>query len=151
MKSKTYIILLFLLIFFFLHIPSSSSQPMGRPWRKGSPCLRASELNLSFEQRKQLESIQLIFLRETHRLRAELFSKRLEFRELLTDPNVKIEMVRSKYLEIDGLQSKLEEKAAEYLIQVRNLLTEDQIKNWCPEEEFALFRRMRHGPGFMSP
>jgi len=124
---------------------------MGRHWRKGNPCWKASELNLSLEQRRQLESIQQVFLRDTHRIRAELFSKRLEFRELLTNPNIKIETVRSKYLEIDGLQSKLEEKAAEYLIQVKILLTEEQIKNWCPEEEFALFRRMRHGPAFLSP
>jgi len=150
MKLKIYIILLVLPLL-FLHVSPSSSQPMERPWRKGSPCWRASELNLSLEQRRQLESIQQVFLRDTQRIRAELFSKRIEFRELLTNPNIKIEMVRSKYLEIGGLQSKLEERAVEYLIQVRALLTEEQIKNWCPEEEFALFRRMRHGPALLSP
>ncbi len=148
MKFKIYIIIV---ILFFLQIPPSFSQHMGMPWRKGSPCWRASELNLSLEQRMQLESIQQVFLREAQRIRAELFSKRLEFRELLTNPDIKIETVRSKYLEIDGLQSKLEGKVAEYLIQVRTLLTEEQIKNWCPEEEFTLFGRMRHRPGFMSP
>lgn len=151
MKSKIYLLLLVLPLLFFLHLPPCSSQPMGRPWRKGDPCWRASELNLSLEQRKQLESIQQLFLRETQRIRAELFSKRLEFREMLINPNIKIEKVRSKYLEIDGLQSKLEEKVVEYLIQVRNLLTEEQIKNWCPEEEFPLWGRMRHRPGLMFP
>ncbi len=151
MRLKFYITLLIFSLFFFLHAPPSSSQPMGRPWKKGTPCWRASELNLSLEQRRQLESIQQVFLRETQRIRVELFSKRLEFRELLINPSIKIEAVRSKYLEMEGLQSKLEEKVVEYLIQVRTLLTEDQIKNWCPEEEFAVYRPMGHGPRLMPP
>ncbi len=151
MRFKICIALLFVHLFFLLHAPPSSSQHMGRPWIKGTPCWKASELNLSLEQRRQLESIQQVFLHETHRIRAELFSKRLEFRELLLNPGIKIEAVRSKYLEMDGLQSKLEEKVVEYLIQVRTLLTEDQIKNWCPEEEFTLMGGRRHRPGLMSP
>lgn len=151
MKFKVYIALLVFSLFFLHDGPNSFSQHMGRPWKKGTPCWKASELNLSLEQKKQLESIQQIFFRDTHRIRAELLSKRLEFRELLLNPNIKIEAVRSKYLEIDALQSKLDEKVVDYLIQVRALLTEEQIKNWCPEEEFFVFRPMRHRPGLISP
>ncbi len=43
------------------------------------------------------------------------------------------------------------EKAVEYLIKVRNLLTQEQLKNWCPEQEFPSFPRMMHGPGPMGP
>jgi hypothetical protein len=74
----------------------------------------------------------------------------LELREFLTNPNIRIESIRSKYLEINEIQSKLEEKTIEYVIKVRNLLTQEQLKNWCPEQEFPLFQRMMHGPGPMG-
>jgi len=54
-------------------------------------------------------------------------------------------------LEIIELQSKQEEKAVEYLIKVRNLLTPEQLKSWCPEQEFPSFRHMMHGTGPMGP
>jgi hypothetical protein len=81
-------------------------------------------------------------MRETQLLRAEIFLKRLELREILTHPNSKAESILSKYSEMNQLQSKVEEKIIEYLIKVRSLLTQEQLKNWCPEREIPLFRRM---------
>jgi hypothetical protein len=54
-------------------------------------------------------------------------------------------------LEIIELQSKQEEKAAEYLIKVRSLLTPEQLKSWCPEQEWPSFRHRMHEPGPMGP
>ena len=152
-----------LVIFIFLSALSwspSFAQPSGmrhgpgmgmRPWRGEDQCWRASDLSLSAEQLKGLELIQQNYLRETQPLRAELFLKRLELREFLTDPTTKSESIRSKYSEITELQSRLEEKSIEYLIKVRNLLTKEQLKNWCPELEIPHFRRMMQGPGSMDP
>ena len=157
MKFKIYILsLCFLSI---LATSPSFSQPLGmkpgpgmrgRPWRGEGPCWRASELDLSLDQVKRLELIQQTFFRETQLPRAELFAKRLELREFLTNPTIKAESIRSKYLEINEIQSKLEEKTLEYLIKVRNVLTEEQLKIWCPEQEFPFFRRMMQGPGPMG-
>jgi Spy/CpxP family protein refolding chaperone len=121
-----------------------------RHWRGEDRCCRASELNLSSGQVKELESIQQTYFRETQLLRAQLFSKRLELREILTNPNVKIESIRSKYSEINEIQCRFEERAIEYLIKVRHLLTPEQLKNWNPEEEFPLLRRIMHGPDSMG-
>jgi len=157
MKIKIYILTLCFLS--ILATSPSFSQPpgmkpgpemRGRPWRGEGPCWRASDLDLSLDQVKRLEMIQQTFFGETQLRRAELFAKRLELRELLTNPTVKIESIRSKYLEISEIQSKLEEKAIEYLIKVRNLLTEEQLKIWCPEQEFPFFHRMMFGPGPMG-
>jgi hypothetical protein len=49
------------------------------------------------------------------------------------------------------LQSELDEKTIDYLIKLRNLLTQEQLKSWCPEREFPFFREMMQGPGPMSP
>ena len=122
-----------------------------RKWRGESPCWKASELNLSNEQTKGLDLIQETYFRETQLIRAQLFTKRLELREFLLNPTMRIESIRVKYSEIIELQSREEEKAIEYLIKVRSLLTQEQLKMWCPELEYPPFRPMRHGPGPKGP
>ena len=158
MKPK--ITIFFFIFIFLLPISPSFSQPSGtksspgggmKQWKKEARCWRASELNLSSEQAKGLDLIQQTYLRETQLLRVQLFSKRLELREFLTDSTIKIEDIRPKYLEMVEIQYKMEEKAVEYLIKVRNLLTQEQLRNWCPEQEFPNFPRMMHGPGPMGP
>ena len=100
---------------------------------------------------KGLDVLQQTFFRETQAFRAQIFTKRLELRELLTNSNTKIETIRSKSSEILEHQAKLEEKSLDYLIKVRNLLTLEQLKNWCPEFEFPPFRRMMQGHDMMGP
>jgi hypothetical protein len=100
---------------------------------------------------KELELIQQSFYRESHPIRTELFSKYLELKEFLTDPIIKIESIRAKNAEIILLQSKLEERTIHYLIKVRALLTQEQMRIWCPEQEFLHSRRMMPGPGPMGP
>lgn len=144
-------ILVFLLI---SPIPSSYSQPPGmrtNPWRGEVKCWKASDLNLSQEQLKGLDALQQAFFREAQLLRIQLFSKRLELRELLTNPTTKIEAIRTKSTEILDHQAKVEERSIDYLIKVRGLLTQEQLKNWCPEFEFPAPRRMMQGPESMGP
>jgi Spy/CpxP family protein refolding chaperone len=157
MRLRLKIILLMFFIFFSV-IPPSFSQPGGmrlRPgkgaWHEESLCWKALDLNLSQDQMKDHDLIQQGYLRETQLLRAQLLLKRLELREFLTNSNVKIEAIRSKYAEINQLQSRLEEKVIEYLVKVRNILAPEQLKNWCPELEFPSIRGIPHGPGPMGP
>ena len=146
-------ILLFSFLLIFAASPSFSQSPeMGmRRWRGEGPCWRASDLDLSQEQRKNLELIQQATFREAQLLRAQLFTRRLELRELLISPTTKTESIRAKNLEIIDLQSKHEEKSVEYLIKVRNLLAPEQLQKWCPEQEFPAFRQMMYGSGPMGP
>lgn len=145
-------ITVFSLILIFLLPISSYSQSMEmKPWRKDARCWRASDLHLSPEQAKELNLLQQTYLQETQLLRAQLVTKRLEFRELLINPAIKTESIRTKYLEMVETQSKLEEKAIEYMVKIRGLLTHEQLKSWCPEQEFPLFQRMMRGHGPMGP
>jgi Spy/CpxP family protein refolding chaperone len=152
MKAK---IPIFIFCFLFVFVASPSfSQPPGmgmREWRGEAPCWRALDLDLSQEQRKNLELIQQAYFRETQLLRAQLFTKRLELRELLIGPTIKIESIRAKNSEIIELQSKEEERSVEYLVKVRNLLTPEQLRKWCPEREFPAFRHRMYGTGPMGP
>jgi Spy/CpxP family protein refolding chaperone len=140
-------------LFIFVTSPSFSQSPgMGmRNWRGEAPCWRASDLDLSQEQRKNLELIQQAYFREAQLLRAQLFTRRLELREILTSPTTKTEAIRAKSSEIIELQAKEEERSVEYLVKVRNLLTPEQLRKWCPEREFPAFRHRMHGPGSMGP
>jgi len=151
MKLKL-LILTFFLLFAFI-TPSAFTQPgMGmRRWRGEGQCSRASELNLSQDQRKTLDLVQQTYFREAQVLRLEIFTKNLELRELLTNPSVRVETIRGKTSEISELQSKQEEKAVEYLIKVRNLLSPEQLKTWCPEQEFPYFRQTMPGRRPMGP
>ena len=157
MKLKSFALVF---LFLFLFTSSSFSQApekrpgpeMGKMHRRGeTPCLRASELSLSPDQMKELELIQQPFYRESYLMRAELSSKYFELKEFLTNPIIKIESIHAKNAEIILLQSKLEERAILYLIKVRALLTQEQLKIWCPEQEFPHSRRMMPGPGPMGP
>ena len=122
-----------------------------RHWQGENPCYKASDLDLTPDQMRGLSQIQETYFRETQILWAELLLRRLELREFLTNPAMKIESIRAKYLETVELQSKLEEKEMEYLIKVRNLLTQEQLKSWDPDQEFARSRRMMHRLGPMGP
>jgi Spy/CpxP family protein refolding chaperone len=146
---KCYRIIILSLLLIFLLPNFSFSQ--ARPWRKDARCWGASELNLSSEQAKSLDLLQQAYLKETQLLRAQLITKRLEFREFLTNPTIRMESIRAKYLEVAETQSKMEEKAIEYLVKVRSLLTHEQLKSWCPEQEFPLFQRMMPGHRPMGP
>jgi Spy/CpxP family protein refolding chaperone len=145
-------ITIFFLLLLFLSPISSYSQSMGmRPWKKEARCWRASDLNLSPEQRKDLDLLQQTHFWEAQLLRAQLVTRRLEFRELLANPSSTVETLRPKYLEVVETQSKLDEKVIEYIVKVRNLLTQEQLKSWCPEQEYPLFQRMFPGYGPMGP
>ncbi len=133
----------------FTAAPSSPQAPgirFGLKWRGEARCWKASDLNLSQEQSKGLDALQQAFFRETQAFRAQIFAKRLELRELLTNPSTRIETIRLKFSEILEQQSRIEEKSIDYLVKVRSLLTPEQLKSWCPEFEFPPFRRMTLGP-----
>ncbi len=149
MKLKI-IFFFFILIFFLPYF--SYSQPKGMEhWRKDVWCSRALDLTLNSEQAKGLNLLQQTYLEEIQLLRAQLITKRLELRELLTSPSAKIETIRTKQGEVVETQFKMEEKAIEYLIKVRGLLTLEQLKFWCPEEEFPLSQRRLPGHRPMRP
>ena len=157
-KLKTILLIFYLLLIPFVSL--SSSQPTERRfnpgmglwhWRELNRCWRALDLHLNPNQGKALDSINQTYFGEIRPLRAEIFSKRLELREFLKNPTIKIEGIRAKHIEILELQSKLEEKTIEYLIKVRNLLTQEQLKMWCPEQEFFFSWRMMHEPDFKGP
>jgi hypothetical protein len=153
MKLGVILISVFLLHFAAPGFPQPSGMRMNpemRARRGEAQCWRALDLNLSPEQLKEVKLIQQAYLKETQLLRAQIFAKRLELRESITNPNTKPEVIRLQHGEIAELENRSEEKVIDYLLKLRYLLTPEQLKIWCPEKEAPFFRRMGQGHGMMD-
>lgn len=152
MKPRFVRLIILLLVFLLTQVSPIHSEAQGmRPWRREGKCLRALELHLTSEQSRRLHHLQQTYLQETQNLRAQLIAKRMELRELLTNSTARMENIRTKYMEVVETQSKLEEKAIDYLIKVRDLLTQEQLNLWCPEEEFPMLHKMPPGHRPLRP
>ena len=156
-------------IFFWLIFFSASALGQGAwegkgpegPWEKG-PELRgrkgmlgprhgpmmgewAERLHLTEEQTARLQKLRESFLRETLTLRNDLVIKRLDLNDLLADPRSDPRRVLAKQTEISELESKIGERMVIYRLEMRQILTPEQVK-LLPE---GIFFRGFHGRWMM--
>jgi Spy/CpxP family protein refolding chaperone len=92
----------------------------------GTPFQWASNLNLSEDQKAQIETRQQVFAEEMSPLRDKLFSRRMELRELWSQPSPDQARIAAKQQEIRALQSEIQERATQYQLDCRQLLTPEQ-------------------------
>ena len=95
--------------------------------------------NLTAEQSAQIQALRDDFLKEIEPLQKDLLSKRTELRSLWSNPNSDPAAITAKQKEIWDLQSKLQEKAASLGLEIRKVLTPEQI---------AQLPAFGPGPGF---
>ena len=86
-------------------------------------------LDLSTEQIAEIRQIILDSQKETLELRNQIQVKQLEMRELKFADEIDMEQVKSKLEEIAALQVELRMKATERQMQVKELLTPEQLEN----------------------
>jgi Spy/CpxP family protein refolding chaperone len=103
------------------------------------------QLNLTEEQMVKLQAIREAYLRDTLVWRNELVVKRFDLRDLLRDPQSDPNRVLAKQREVSDLESKIQERAVLSQLEMRKVLTPEQIKLLPPEFGFGGFR----GPGMM--
>ena len=102
------------------------------PWGKkgfGGPGYGREYLHskLSPEQREKLQAQEQKFYEDTAELRGELHQMRLELRGLWIDPKADPEKIKAKEKELFELQRRIQEKALEYRLAIRELLPEEVI------------------------
>jgi Spy/CpxP family protein refolding chaperone len=111
----------------------------------------ARQLNLTEEQTVKLQAIRESYLRDTLVWRNELVVKRFDLRDLLGDPQSDPNQVLAKQREISDLESKIQERAVLHQLEMRRVLTPEQIKllpSWFGTGGFRGQRMMRGGgPG----
>jgi Spy/CpxP family protein refolding chaperone len=106
------------------------------------------QLNLTAEQMARLQEMRESYLRDTLVWRNELVIKRFDLRDLWRNPQVDPNQVLAKQREISELESKIQERAVLYQLEMRKVLTPEQIKLLPPGFGFGGFRGWRMMPGW---
>jgi Spy/CpxP family protein refolding chaperone len=88
----------------------------------------ASRLNLTEEQAARLQELRESYLRDTLVRRNELVIKRFDLRDLLRNPKADPNTILAKQREVSELESKIQERAILYQIEMRKVLTPEQIQ-----------------------
>jgi len=128
---------------FLLSIIPQAAPAQGPPWRKGwedrgdrgvmgpmhAPMMDwASQLNLTPDQSSKLQELRETYLRDTLVWRNELVIKRFDIRDLLRNPQSDSNTILAKQKEIFDLEAKIQERGLLLLIEMRKVLTPEQIK-----------------------
>ena len=83
-------------------------------------------MNLTDDQKAQLQSRHDVFMAEMNPLRDQLFSKKTELRELWTKADPNHANISAKQQEIRDIQNQMQERATEYQLECRQMLTPEQ-------------------------
>ena len=99
---------------------------------------------LNPEQRTKLRELQLKFNEETAQIRGGILTKRLELQSLWTNPNTDAKAIMDKEKEFRELQNQMAEKIVQYKLEVRKLLTPEQISQF--RQNLGMFFSFGHSP-----
>ena len=115
----------------------------------------AKELNLTPNQLATLQQLRQSFFQETLGWRNDLVIKRFDLQDLLRQPQADVNQVLSKQREVSELESRIQERMVLYQLEMRKVLTPDQIKLLPPDMGSPGFGRHRgmmrgSGPGMKS-
>lgn len=109
----------------------------------------AKDLNLSGDQIAALQNLRQGFLHDTLPWRNDMVVKRMDLQDLLRQPQVDSEQVLSKQREVSALESKIQERMIVYQLEIRKVLTPEQIRLLPPaiDSPGPGRHRMMRGPG----
>jgi len=120
----------------------------GEDWREsGNPGKFSS---LTPEQKAKFQELRQKFNEETAQLRGALVTKRLEAQSLWSNPKADSKAIMDKEKELRDLQNQMGEKAIQFKLEARKLLTPEQIQELGPGmgRGFGRGHMMGGGPGF---
>jgi len=106
--------------------------------------------DLSPEQREKLQAQEKKFYEDTVQLRRELYQKRLEVRSLWVDPKADAEKIKAKQSEVFELQRRIQDKALEHQLAIRDLLPEEQFGQVPYGYGYGMGHGRHHGWGHMG-
>jgi Spy/CpxP family protein refolding chaperone len=101
--------------------------------------------NLTAEQSAQIQALRDGSLKEIEPLQKELYEKGQEFRNLWQSPNPDQAAVAAKQKEIFNLRSQIQEKATSLGLEIRKVLTAEQL---AQSPAFSQGRGFGPGAGF---
>jgi len=105
--------------------------------------------NLTADQSAQIKALRDSFLKETEPLHKELYAKGQELRTLWSTQNADPATIKAKQNEISDLRSQLQDKATNLGLEIRKVLTPEQLAQLPTFSQGARFGH--HGMGFGPP
>ena len=84
-------------------------------------------LDLSDEQKEQMKELRLAHLKDTKELKNELEVIRLKQKHLMTAENIDKNAIMKNVDRLSGVQNQLAKKGIDHKMEVREILTEDQL------------------------
>jgi Spy/CpxP family protein refolding chaperone len=104
--------------------------------------------NLTADQSAQIKALRDIFLKETEPLQKDLWTKRTELRNLWSTQNADPAAIKAKQNEISDLRSQLQDRNTNLRLQIRKVLTPEQLAQFPAFSQGAGFGRgVAFGPG----
>ncbi|MFZ2445044.1 MAG: periplasmic heavy metal sensor [Syntrophobacteraceae bacterium] len=94
-------------------------------------CLSMPDLELTIEQRAAVQRIEGRYGDQINHLQSRLLAKRLEVQQVFRDPKADEEVIRAKAMEISDLQNQCRQVMLDYQLEVRVLLSPEQLRTWC--------------------
>jgi Spy/CpxP family protein refolding chaperone len=89
-----------------------------------------TEMNLSEEQNKKIENINLDYRNKILQLRSQLMVKQIELKSLLRDSSTEETKIHSTAHEFRLLNVELQKMMINYQLEIRRTLTPAQIESW---------------------
>jgi len=129
------VVLLGLVVLLVLGVTYAYAQAPGPdPGHKGMhECMGpGKEHSLTPEQKAKIQELRRNFRRDNAKLIGAIVTKKLELKSLWTDPKSDSKAILDKERELRDLRSQLKDKAVLMRLEVRKLLTPEQIQNWRP-------------------
>jgi Spy/CpxP family protein refolding chaperone len=102
--------------------------------------------NLTADQSAQIKALRDAFLKENEPLQKELYAKGQELRKLWSTPNADQAAIKAKQNEISDLRSQLQDKGTNLGLEIRKVLTPEQLAQMPAFSQGAGFGH--HGMGF---
>ncbi len=107
--------------------------------------------SLTPEQQNKFQELRRKFNDETAQLRGTILTKRLELQSLWTDPKADPKAIQAKEKELTTLQDQMRDKAVQFRLEARKILTPEQLAQFGPGSGmgpgFGGGRMMGYGPG----
>jgi Spy/CpxP family protein refolding chaperone len=107
--------------------------------------------SLTPEQRTKSQELRQKFNDETAKLRGTILTKRLELQSLWSDPKADSKAIQEKEKELRNLQDQMRDKAIQFRLEARKILTPEQFAQFGPGSGmgpgFGGGRMMGDGPG----
>jgi Spy/CpxP family protein refolding chaperone len=149
----------FLLALGLIAVPVAIAQPNGPASQAPLPQTThgrgfeklAAQLGLTPDQETTFKGLHQEFRNETAGIRDSLHAKRQELSALFKDPKAQDADIMAKKQELSALQNQIDQKAMEYGLKARKVLTPDQLAKVPPGFLMGMGMGLGHGMGPKGP